>query len=67
MVSKKVTVVVKQQTKTPIIENKARAKVRVINEKPKRPKQKIVETTKGKEKTSILTKSDIQALLKKLS
>ena len=67
MASKKVTVEVKQQTKTPIIENKARAKVRVINEKPKRLKKKIVETKKGKEKTTILTKSDIQALLKRLS
>jgi len=67
MASKKVTVEVKQQTKTPIVENKARAKVRVINEKPKRLKKKIVETKKGKEKTAILTKSDIQALLKKLS
>ena len=67
MASKKVTVEVKQQTKTPIVENKARAKVRVINEKPKRLKKKIVETKKGKEKTTILTKSDIQALLKRLS
>ena len=43
MTSKKVTVEVKQQTKTPIIENKVK-----VN-------------------TTILTKSDIQALLKKLS
>ena len=67
LVSKKVTVEVKQQTKQPIVENKAKVMVNVINEEPKKTKRKIVESKKKKTKNVVLTKSDIQSLLKRLS
>jgi len=61
--SKKLTVEVKQQTKTPIIESKPKVKVNIINEAPKKSKRKVVESRKQKTHKNILTKKDIQALL----
>ena len=61
--SKKLTVEVKQQTKTPIIESKPKVKVNIINEAPKKSKRKVVESRKQKTNKNILTKKDIQTLL----
>lgn len=61
--SKKLTVEVKQQTKTPIIESKPKVKVNIINEAPKKSKRKVVESRKQKTHKNILTKKDIQTLL----
>ena len=61
--SKKLTVEVKQQTKTPIIESKPRVKVNIIDATPKKSKRRVVESRKQKTNKSILTKKDIQTLL----
>ena len=61
--SKKLTVEVKQQTKTPIIESKPKVKVNVINETPKKSKRRVVESRRKKPHKNILTKKDIKSLL----
>tara|TARA_R110000824_G_C15149284_1_gene670829 strand:- start:491 stop:958 length:468 start_codon:yes stop_codon:yes gene_type:complete len=61
--SKKLTVEVKQQTKTPIIESKPKVKVNIIAETPQKSKRKVVESRKQKTNKNILTKKDIQTLL----
>ena len=61
--SKKLTVEVKQQKKTPIIESKPKVKVNIIDETPKKSKRKVVESQKQKINKKLLTKKDIQSLL----
>tara|TARA_R110000851_G_scaffold98513_2_gene213179 strand:+ start:918 stop:1385 length:468 start_codon:yes stop_codon:yes gene_type:complete len=67
LTSKKVTVEVKQQTKQPIVENKTKVMVNVVNEESKKTKRKIVESKKKKTENVVLTKSDIESLMKRLS
>ena len=67
LTSKKVTVEVKQQTKQPIVENKTKVMVNVVNEEFKKTKRKIVESKKKKTENVVLTKSDIESLMKRLS
>tara|TARA_R110000787_G_scaffold265220_1_gene371197 strand:- start:310 stop:777 length:468 start_codon:yes stop_codon:yes gene_type:complete len=64
--SKKVTVEVKQQVKTPIIESRPKLKVNIIDSAPKKTKHKVVESKKKSTNRNILTKKDIEGLLKGL-
>ena len=64
--SKKLTVEVKEQPKTPIIESKPKVKVNIIDGTPKKSKSRVSESTKKPIKKNILTKKDIENLLKRL-
>ena len=64
--SKKLTVEVKQQTKTPIIESKPKVKVNIINDTPKKTRRRVTESRKKTNKPNILTKKDIHRLLNRL-
>ena len=64
--SKKLTVEVKQQTKTPIIESKPKVKVNIRGNTPRKVKSPVIESKQKTNRKKVLTKKDIHTLLSRL-